>query len=120
MILDNQPISVIYHLAVRHEWEAAVASGHHYCRSTIGRSLDEQGYIHASFRHQVDTVAEAFYHDCDDVVLLEIEVSGLNCEVKVENLDGGAERFPHIYGPIPVDAVSKVETLDLMCRKLTS
>ena len=38
----------------------------------------------------------------DDVVLLTIDERRLDAEVKV---DGG---YPHIYGPLPIDAVTDV------------
>jgi len=38
-------------------------------------------------------------------VLLEIDASRVQAEVRVENLEGGEQLFPHIYGPLHVDAV---------------
>lgn len=40
----------IYHLALRHAWEAAREEGGPYRRSTIDRSLDDEGFIHCSYR----------------------------------------------------------------------
>ena len=44
----------IYHLAIQAEWETAVASSGPYRRSTIGRSLEEEGFIHCSYENQVE------------------------------------------------------------------
>jgi uncharacterized protein (DUF952 family) len=38
----------------------------------------------------------------------------LSCEVIDENLEGGAELFPHIYGRLPMSAI--VGTHDFPCR----
>lgn len=92
----------IYHLALRHEWNDAVAAGV-YRRSTLGRSLDDVGFVHCSFPAQVQATADLFYRGRDDVVLLEIDPARVPAEIRVEEV--GDDRFPHIYGPLPVDAV---------------
>lgn len=103
----------IYHLALRDEWEAAVAEGGAYRRSTLGKSLADQGFIHCSFESQVESTANLIYRGRDDVLLLTIGTSKLGAEVRVENLDGGTALFPHIYGPLPLDAVVGVERMAL-------
>jgi uncharacterized protein (DUF952 family) len=99
--------ATLYHLALRDEWDAAARDGKHYHCSTIGRSLDEVGYIHCSFAHQVQPVADMAYTGRDDVVLLVIDRSQIDSEVRVEALVGD-EEFPHIYGPLPIAAVVDV------------
>ncbi len=84
-----------------------------YRGSTLGKSLDDEGFIHCSFANQVQGIANAIYQGRDDVVLLEIDPSRVNADVRVENLEGGEERFPHIYGPLPIDAVSRAQRTHL-------
>ena len=97
----------LYHLALRSEWEEARTAGA-YRRSTLGASLDEVGFIHASDASQLHGTAARYYGEVvDPLVVLVIEPSRLGCEVVLEAVPGG-QRFPHIYGPIPLDAV--VET----------
>jgi len=48
--------SSIFHIAEPTLWEAAVLEGS-YTGSTRGASLDEIGFIHCSFKHQVEAVA---------------------------------------------------------------
>ncbi len=98
----------VYHLALRDAWEAARGAGEPYRRSTIDRSLDEEGFIHCSYRDQVQGVADRFYRGRTDVLLLTIDVSRVQAEVRIENL------FPHIYGPLPIKAVVRVEPV--ACR----
>jgi uncharacterized protein (DUF952 family) len=43
--------------------------------------------------------------------LLVIDPSRLPADVRIEDLDGGEERFPHIYGPLPIDAVVRVDAV---------
>jgi uncharacterized protein (DUF952 family) len=98
----------IYHIAERPDWEAARASGGPYAISTRGQTLQEVGFIHASRDEaQARTVQQAFYADLDDLVLLTIEPEGL--DVRDEQV--GDDVFPHIYGPLPVDAVIDVRPL---------
>jgi len=87
----------IYHLALQEHWDNAQRSGE-YRQSTLEKTLDEEGFIHCSFEHQVDATKNRFYSGRDDVVRLEIDTTRTPT-IKVE---GG---FPHIYGPLPIDAV---------------
>jgi len=103
----------IYHLALRDEWRQAVDSGGHYRRSTLGRSLEQEGFIHCSFAGQVEVIADLVYRGRRDVVLLVIDPSRLQADLHVENLDGGNELFPHVYGPLPIDAVIRVDAVPL-------
>jgi uncharacterized protein (DUF952 family) len=98
----------IFHIAERRDWEAARRSGGPYEISTRGRTLAEVGFIHASRdEDQVRTVQNAFYADLDDLLLLVIDPGGL--DVRDEPVDG--QVFPHIYGPLPIEAVIDVRPL---------
>src|SRR5262245_34646996 len=106
---DTGGVPVIFHIARRREWDEAIAAGE-YRRSTRDASLDEVGFIHCSTAAQVAPTAQRFYSDePEPLVLLSIDVDRVDAEVVYENLDGGPELFPHVYGPLPVDAVVLVE-----------
>lgn len=95
----------MHHLALLTDWRAAVDAGH-YRISTRGRTLDEEGFIHASFLDQVDGVASRFYADVTEpLVLLAVDLTRFDGVVRLEVPPGASEAFPHLYGPIPVDAV---------------
>jgi uncharacterized protein (DUF952 family) len=99
---------MIFHIAERADWEAARAAGGPYTVSTRGRTLAEVGFIHASRdEEQAETVRRAFYADLDDLVLLVIDPGGL--DVRYEPV--GDDVFPHVYGPLPLDAVIEVRAL---------
>jgi uncharacterized protein (DUF952 family) len=98
----------IFHLALVADWEAAQAVGD-YRVSTIGRTLEEEGFLHASYADQWRGVRDAFYAGVDEpLVLLEIDPDRLDVPLVVETPDGANQAFPHIYGPLPVDAVVSV------------
>jgi uncharacterized protein (DUF952 family) len=97
----------LLHITERTNWEAAVRTGW-YRTSTRGVLLEEQGFIHCSMPHQLRTVAEFIYGDAEDLVVLVIDSERLDAPVKYEAPEPGADTYPHIYGPVPVNAVSEV------------
>lgn len=100
-------MTTIFHIARSSDWQAARASGV-YRLSTRDRTLDDVGFIHCSYAHQVATVANAIYRGERNLVLLEIDLSRLSSPLKPEPATPGGEPFPHIYGPLNVDAVTLV------------
>jgi uncharacterized protein (DUF952 family) len=108
----TRPSTELFHITDRAAWEAASRLGE-YRRSTRDATLDEVGlgFIHCSLRHQVRGVAEAIYGDAHDLVVLVIDSARLAVPVKYEAAMPGAEAFPHIYGALPVDAVTDVITV---------
>lgn len=101
----------IFHLALAADWEAARAVGA-YAVSTLGRTLAEEGFIHASRADQWTAVRERFYADVvEPLVLLVIDPERLQAEVRVEAVPDSDETFPHVYGPINVGAVVEVRSL---------
>ena len=96
---------LIYHIATRADWERARAHGE-YTRSTVDKTLAEEGFIHASAASQVAGTANKDYRDVPgDLVLLVIDPGLLRAEVRYEDVPGAELPFPHIYGPLNVDAV---------------
>jgi uncharacterized protein (DUF952 family) len=49
------------------------------------------------------------YEGPDELVVLVVDVERLDVPVRFEAMEPGGEEFPHVYGPIPVDAVVDVE-----------
>lgn len=96
---------LVHHLALLSDWDAARESGQ-YRTSTRGRTLEQEGFIHACFADQVDGVARRYYAEVTEpMVLLAVDLVGVGCEVKIETPPGASDAFPHLYGPIPVHAV---------------
>ncbi|MFD0884285.1 DUF952 domain-containing protein [Streptosporangium algeriense] len=94
----------ILHLALAADWDAAQPEGE-YRVSTLGRTLEQEGFIHACADHtQLAGVADRFYRDVTaPLLVLTIDPAGL--DVRLETPADSAETFPHIYGPLPVTAV---------------
>ncbi len=98
----------IYHLALGGEWREAKARGV-YERSTRGQSLQEVGFIHASGSHQVEATYGRFYADAGEVLLLTIDPRRLTAPLRWEQAPESGECFPHIHGPLPLEAVLAAE-----------
>jgi glutathione S-transferase len=95
----------LHHLALPDDWAAAFTTGE-YRMSTRGLTIDDVGYIHCSTPAQVEATANRFYADLDQVVLLTIDPARVKSAIVFESpaLDSD-DLFPHIYGPLPIDAV---------------
>ena len=74
-----------------------------HAREYQAPSLASEGFIHFSTPEQVLWVANAFYRDTPDLLLLWIDVRRLQSELRWEEV--GEQRFPHLYGPLNLDAV---------------
>ncbi|MBA0050843.1 DUF952 domain-containing protein [Streptomyces sp. AJS327] len=108
----------LLHITERSVWEAARADGV-YEMSTRGRTLREVGFIHCSLPRQLPAVAELLYGDGEtagprvdpaELVVLVIDGEALTAPVRWEPpVPGGEDLFPHLYGPLPLDAVVRVE-----------
>lgn len=94
---------MILHITTRAEWEAARALGDYRLNT-----LDSEGFIHCSTPEQVLGPANALYHGQTDLVLLVIDPAHLSAELVYEDCYETGEAFPHVYGPLNLDAVVRV------------
>jgi uncharacterized protein (DUF952 family)/ribosomal protein S18 acetylase RimI-like enzyme len=100
----------LFHITDRATWTAAQQAGE-YRMSTRDVTLAEQGFIHCSLPHQLRGVAERLYGDADDLVVLVIDSAALSAPVRYQAPGPTDESFPHIHGPVPIDAVADVITV---------
>lgn len=101
-------MGVIYHICRREEWEAAQRSGRY-----PGSSQDTaDGFIHFSDGAQVKASAAKHRAGQTGLVLLAVDAARLGLALKWEPSRGGA-LFPHLYGPLPVEAVLAAHELPL-------
>jgi len=96
-------MAIIFHIARRDAWaNRAVVGSYHPEMFSI------DGFIHCSTRDQVIKVADARFRGQTGLVLLYIDTDKVTAPIRYENLEGGRELFPHIYGEINTDAVAQV------------
>jgi uncharacterized protein (DUF952 family) len=94
---------VIFHIAQMVDWEHATDESPY-----APASLEREGFIHCSTRGQVVAVANRLFAGRQDLVMLRIDPARVPHPIRFENCEGGQEQFPHIYGALPVAAVSGV------------
>ena len=94
---------IIYHVTTAAEWKAAQEKGFYEAAS-----LKAEGFIHCSEEHQVAGVLERYFSDQDNLLKLIIDTSKLNSRYVQEWSPSIHDTFPHIYGPINLDAVIEV------------
>ncbi|MBP9676708.1 MAG: DUF952 domain-containing protein [Anaerolineaceae bacterium] len=98
----------LYHITERTTWEQAQLTGYY-----LPIAYHKDGFIHCSLENQVIKVANAFYRNANGLVLIKIDDSKLVSPVIMENLEGNEELFPHLYGPLTLEAVIEVAPLCL-------
>ena len=104
-------MNLIYHIATHADWERAQREGE-YTTSTIGKTLADEGFIHASGSGQLAGVANRYYRGAgEELLLLVIDTGRVRAEIRYEHVPGASAPFPHIYGPLNPDAVIRAEPL---------
>ena len=93
-------MTTIFHITTMAEANEAAKSGEY-----APRAFEREGFIHCSYAHQVCNVANRRFKGRTDLVLFEIDRTKLPHKVIDENLEGGTELFPHIYGRLAMSAV---------------
>jgi uncharacterized protein (DUF952 family) len=96
----------LLHLCTADEWAEAEALG-----ERRPPSLSEQGFVHLSSHQQVHLPANRLFAGRNDMVLLRLDPDLLHAPVRWEPgvpSDPAAMTFPHLYGPLPVAAVTSV------------
>ena len=76
-----------------------------------GAPIDqEDGYIHLSTRHQLTETVDKHFAGQDDLWVAAVDLEALD-DVRWEESRGG-QQFPHVYGPLPLDAVVAYSPLE--------
>jgi uncharacterized protein (DUF952 family) len=80
--------------------------------SFAGAPVDlADGYIHLSTAAQLTETVDKHFAGQDGLWVAAVDLDALDDEVKWEESRGGA-LFPHIYGPLPLDAVFAYSPLE--------
>lgn len=103
-MITNRP--VLIHLCTTDEWNRAQAAG-----QRCPPSFDDIGFVHLSTLEQVHLPANRLYAGRADMLMLWCDPTKLGAEVRWEpGVPGDPESmvFPHLYGPLPLAAVTSV------------
>ncbi|HSI87973.1 MAG TPA: DUF952 domain-containing protein [Pyrinomonadaceae bacterium] len=94
---------IIYHVVLPEVWE------HYRTRPSYqAESLQTEGFIHCSYKDQLDGVLKRYYKNAGRILVLHIETDKLRSKL-VEEPSTGGENYPHLYGRLNHNAVVKVE-----------
>lgn len=97
--------NLIVHLCHRQDWRQAQQNG-----VLRNASLQNEGFIHCSQPEQILEVANRFYRGLPDLTLLWLDPDKVSVEIRWETADG--VQFPHIYGPINLEAIIDATSLN--------
>ena len=100
----------LYHICERRHWRNSQPDG-----SYTPTGYAEEGFIHCSHLGQLVPVANRRFRGRGDLVILTIDATRLAADIVEENLEGGTEPFPHIYGELPVETVIHVTEFPPLC-----
>jgi len=90
----------IFHLLSPDEWAEAEEVG-----VRIASSLEDEGFLHASTRDQLQATANRTFRGRGELVVLVVDPDRLDAELRWERATDVGEDFPHIYGPLNLEAV---------------
>jgi uncharacterized protein (DUF952 family) len=99
-------MSIIYHVTTTADWNEAKAKGFYE-----HPSLKAEGFIHCSQDHQVAGVLERYFAGQTNLIKLVIDTDKLTSKFVFDWSPSTQDTFPHIYGPVNIDAVIDITPL---------
>jgi len=95
-------MDLIYLLMSPANYKAAMSVG-----QWAPASMASEGFIHASPADQLTRVANKHYREHPELMVVTLATDRIRSEVRWEPATGGL--YPHIYGPLNMDAVDSVQ-----------
>lgn len=93
----------IYHVARRAEWQSA-QGGADYAPAAFAAD----GFIHLCDAGSLADVGNRYFRGQTGLVVVEVDPLKVAPPIRYEDLLGGGLAYPHIYGPLNLDAVQRV------------
>jgi len=103
--MDAAP--VIYHFTTLQEWEEAQDKG-----SYEPPSYQREGFIHCATEAQTERVLEKHFKQHENLIKLVIDPTRLTSSIRYDKNEEQQQEFPHIYGPLNLQAVTEIVFLD--------
>lgn len=97
---------LIYHITTREKWARAKTSGQYEADT-----LPTEGYMHCSTEDQVAGVLDRYFKGQTNLVKLTIDRAKVERPLVFELAGSINELFPHIHGPLNLDAVVAVSEI---------
>ena len=99
-------VTTIYKICPQWLWQAAETAGEF--RGSADDTRD--GFIHFSTADPLAETAAKHFAEQPDLILVAVDAARLGPQLQWEPSRGGA-LFPHLYAPLPLDAVRWVRPL---------
>jgi uncharacterized protein (DUF952 family) len=101
-------MTIVLHITSKHAWDEAVRAGVYTTPSLVN-----EGFIHCSTVNQTADTANRYFRGHSGLVLLLIDEGIASAEMRYEPPASShraepQELYPHLYGPLNLDAVIKV------------
>ena len=104
----GEPVTTIYKIFRADEWAGAQRAG----RFTGSADDRRDGFIHFSTAGQLEGTAAKHFAGEAGLVLAEVDAAALGPDLRWEPSRGG-QLFPHLYGDLPLAAVTRTWPLPL-------
>ena len=96
---------VIYHVVTPDYWQQFSER-----KAYTAPTFEEEGFIHCCTAEQINYVLTTYFVDVPSILLLKIDRTLLESELKVEPANG--QHFPHIYGAINKNAIIDIQEVN--------
>jgi uncharacterized protein (DUF952 family) len=94
---------IIYHIVTPETWEKFADETEYEAES-----LQSEGFVHCSYRNQLEEVLQRYYSNEKKVLILHINPHRLTSPLVAEP-STNREIYPHIYGKINKSAIAEIE-----------
>ena len=97
----------VYKICTTSDWDRAQAMG------VLEPSLDDKrdGFVHLSAKTQVEGTLERHFKGRTGLMLLTVDTSRLPAGALKWEASRGGDLFPHLYGNLPLSAVTAAEPI---------
>lgn len=102
--VDAPRPATVYHFADPADWARAQAAG-----AYAPDALHRDGFLHCATQAQLAGVVERHQRGRGARVLLTLDAAALGDVLRYDWSERSGDRFPHVYGPIPLSAVRSAE-----------
>jgi len=99
--------SISFHLATKQSWEEQELSTL-YTHS----SLENEGFIHTSYISELKISYEKYFSPNEELVLLGVDLTKVEADVKINEVPSRNALFPHIYGRLNKSAIVLLRTVN--------
>lgn len=97
-------VETVYHFAAPDDWAQAQREGVY-----APAALRRDGFLHCATAAQLPGVIERHQRGRGPLVLLHLDAAALGAALRYDPSPRSGEAYPHVYGPIALDAVRSAE-----------